>query len=572
MRTWRNTIKNGAWTVFLASVAAFSVLTACEAKDRRFVSTGELASANPDLDGGMNPPESEISEDRSGAGDSGEETPVGGIVKPGGTVSDQASASCADDAGFCGSATNGDGPTCPGCIIEESCIAIDAINPDNPCQNCDPERDNQGWSPNDEATCDDGLFCTVNDSCSAGKCAGETRQCEDDVSCNGVSTCNEQTDTCSADVNGCGANAVCDVASDTCVTTCNGCLIDNVCISNGTEAAGNPCAVCNPALSTTTFSPAVGKSCGTGPSACSQQDTCDAQGRCQLNDLPEGTRCGNSSSSACNQPDSCDGNGQCLQRLAGNSTPCDDSAFCSVGDQCQGGECVPTGPRNCGANQICNEAVNQCQCQGCTIAGNCVASGASNPNDSCLVCDPTRSTTAFSESTGAICNRPIGAECTADSQCASNRCVLHYGDGDGDGFAPADALASAIRFCATGTASAVEGFTPVRPVSRANTDCLDTNINAFPGQTQFFGSPAVGLQPPFDYDCDGFEVDRGNNRLANCNDLAVPVCADRGGWSGTVPPCGIQETGIGSVSSCQTGQVSTVCVVGPGGPANRPCK
>lgn len=167
-------------------------------------------------------------------------------------------------------------PTCPGCVIEGVCLAPDAREPANPCHVCDPARDRLGWSSDETAVCDDGAFCTVNDVCAAGSCVGIERACDDGIECNGTSTCNELTDSCSPPLSQCGT-ALCDVGTDTCVSTCEGCIIDGVCISDGTEATGNPCQVCNPDVSSTAYTVAVGKNCGSLATSCSDQDTCDAQ-------------------------------------------------------------------------------------------------------------------------------------------------------------------------------------------------------------------------------------------------------------------------------------------------------
>ncbi len=132
--------------------------------------------------------------------------------------------------------------------------------------------------------------------------------------------------------------------------------------------------------------------------------------------------CGDSSSSACDRPNSCDGSGACQTRQVSNDTPCDDGQFCTVGDRCQGGSCAPTGNRNCGANQSCNENANQCQCQGCVVANTCFASGATN---GCQICDPSRSTTAFSPNVGANCGSAATAcsaqdTCNAQGTCGAN--------------------------------------------------------------------------------------------------------------------------------------------------------
>lgn len=94
---------------------------------------------------------------------------------------------------------------CPGCLVSDDCIALGEVNPDNPCEVCDPTRAATGWSSNDGAACDDGLFCTIDDSCSGRSCSGAPRVCEDGVACNGVSICVEDDGACSAAESQCGA-------------------------------------------------------------------------------------------------------------------------------------------------------------------------------------------------------------------------------------------------------------------------------------------------------------------------------------------------------------------------------
>ena len=47
----------------------------------------------------------------------------------------------------------------------------------------------------DGATCDDGLFCTVDDTCAGGQCKGSERVCADEDMCT-VDSCDEQAKTC----------------------------------------------------------------------------------------------------------------------------------------------------------------------------------------------------------------------------------------------------------------------------------------------------------------------------------------------------------------------------------------
>jgi hypothetical protein len=330
---------------------------------------------------------------------------------------------CADASAVCES-------TCPGCLVAGDCIAPATLNLTNSCQICDPGRDALGWSPNDGVACDDGLFCTEDDVCTGATCAGAGLVCDDGVACNGVSFCNEEANICSPGVSQCGANAICDIVTDSCVSTCQGCVIDGVCVAAGTAQAGNPCRVCDPTQSTTGFSVAVGRSCGTGPTECSAQDTCDAQGSCQPNNLPAQTQCGSPASSACDQADTCDGNGTCQIRTEMNGAPCDDGAFCTSGDQCQGGRCVAVGVQNCGPNRACDEVTNQCICTGCNVGGSCLGPGATNPGNPCQVCDPSRNAIGFSANANAICGA-IPTECSAQDTCnAQGECAPNdFADG-----------------------------------------------------------------------------------------------------------------------------------------------
>jgi hypothetical protein len=113
--------------------------------------------------------------------------------------------------------------TCSGCVIGGVCHAPGATAPSNPCQVCDPASSAVGWTANVGASCDDGLFCTVDDTCSAAAtCAGVARDCADGVTCNGDETCDEATDRCAAGTPTCVGDEVCDPAADACVLTCVG--------------------------------------------------------------------------------------------------------------------------------------------------------------------------------------------------------------------------------------------------------------------------------------------------------------------------------------------------------------
>ncbi len=67
--------------------------------------------------------------------------------------------------------------------------------------------------------------------------------------------------------------------------TCAGCLIGAVCVAANARNPANSCEICQTSRSRTGYSPNLGALCGSGATECSGQDTCDATGTCQENDL-----------------------------------------------------------------------------------------------------------------------------------------------------------------------------------------------------------------------------------------------------------------------------------------------
>ncbi|MDP8221720.1 MAG: DNRLRE domain-containing protein [Candidatus Lernaella stagnicola] len=105
------------------------------------------------------------------------------------------------------------------------CYLDGELNPNNDCQACRlPTR--QDWTDLDGDTCDDGLFCTVDDYCDDGTCTSDTqRWCEQDgLWCNGDELCDEDNDECghqnapdcSDDGVWCNGEEFCDEENDEC--------------------------------------------------------------------------------------------------------------------------------------------------------------------------------------------------------------------------------------------------------------------------------------------------------------------------------------------------------------------
>ena len=94
----------------------------------------------------------------------------------------------------------------------------------------------------------------------------------------------------------------------------------------------------------------------------------------------------------------------------------------------------------------------------------------------------------------------------------------YYRDQDGDGYGSVD-----VRY----------DFVKPPGYSRVSGDCLDTDSNVFPRQTDWFDRPnAAG---GFDYNCDGEDTPE-KTEVGDCKNIR---CGDQnGGWDEIVPLCG----------------------------------
>jgi hypothetical protein len=179
----------------------------------------------------------------------------------------------------------------------------------------------------------------------------------------------------------CGSGAICDGAGN-----CVGCLIDADC------GAPTPCAT----------------------------PRCVA-GACSAEHAPAGTGDPGGQVSGDCQRAVCDGHGGVTTVADDADLPADDANPCTV-EACAAGapQHLPAGAGvSCGAGLWCNGA----SCiAGCVIGGVKVASGATDPADACRVCDPSRSTSAWSSAAdGAACDD--GQACTTNDRCYQGVCA-----------------------------------------------------------------------------------------------------------------------------------------------------
>lgn len=262
---------------------------------------------------------------------------------------------------------------------------------------CDSKTGNCISIPN-VATCDDLDPCTINDTCSEGRCLGHLKNCGDDNVCT--------LDTCDSNNGGIcvhtpSPNSPCDdlnlcTSNDTCTPLgiCRGIEIN--CDD------GNPCTddVCM---------------CGNcthsaNENSCSDEDLCTINDRCfqtmcfgELKDCDDGDVC---------TVDGCiSETGECTHLLV-SAIPCDDLNACTTNDICQSGVCI-------GIGLLCDDG-NPCTSDQC-VNGTCLHSPSTQTNNTIQCSDDNLCTVSDFCTTDGTC---IGTllDCSTGDPCLSGIC------------------------------------------------------------------------------------------------------------------------------------------------------
>jgi hypothetical protein len=221
----------------------------------------------------------------------------------------------------------------------------------------------------DGVACDDGVFCTISDSCLAGTCTGGPQndcgmtppQCTE-VSCDETSqTCSEAPaqngDACQDPNNLCQKGATCSnglciggtpddcffspVPSDCHIAVCD--PMDGMCNAEIGNLNG-PCVDPNDLCTVTKTCDSVGMCVGGAPKDCSQltqgcfDGKCDVvNGQCFADPIMPGQNCAEATD-ACNQG-ICDTMGICNATPINESQMCSDGLSCTSGTVCTSGVC-----------------------------------------------------------------------------------------------------------------------------------------------------------------------------------------------------------------------------------------
>ncbi len=247
----------------------------------------------------------------------------------------------------------------------------------------------------DGKTCDDGMFCTTDDTCQAGVCTGGPQNTCGMTAppCNEI-TCNEGSKTCSSqaadDGSMCDPGDLCVVGATCFSGSCQGGTPKDCFFS----PVPNEChvAVCNPANGMCEPQPGNdGGGCVDTMDLCTVNKTCSA-GVCQGG----GPKDCSGLTAGCNIGQ-CDTNtGQCTAMPVPNGGLCDDLNACTTGEICTNGTCA-------GGSNI----------TACVNGDNCCPSTCNETNDvDCATCDWNPTAFPVPHSSGSS----VG-DMTFDDQC-----------------------------------------------------------------------------------------------------------------------------------------------------------
>jgi len=314
---------------------------------------------------------------------------------------------------------------------------------DNDCDGLTDGADDDCAECSLDGDCDDGLWCSGDETCAAGSCAdGTPRACSDDDACT-QDVCNEDFDRCDNPPLAEPPGTEGPVGDATCTDT-----LDNDC-DGLTDADDTACVSCTNDNECDDLNPCTTDTCAAG--VCGNVDVADGTGcddgeYCTDPDTCVGGLCGGVARDCSGVADPCN-TGAC-DELADtcapvpvlDDTPCDDGQFCSATDLCQAGACVGGVPSPCGGDCVagCDEDANACTpaapgtpctqdgvfCNGaeeCDAAGACIPPGDPCGADECGACN--EGTGACDVSPGAACAGD-GVDCTTNHECdAAGQCV-----------------------------------------------------------------------------------------------------------------------------------------------------
>ena len=342
---------------------------------------------------------------------------------------------------FDGPCNDGDNCTSNDLCASGKCAGTKAdCNDGNPCTNdlCDSIKGCQHIPLAGGTKCDDGLGCTQNDYCDAGKCTQlpADNKCN---SCNSNADCTKYNDQdfCNGTIKCIDSykGKVCDTDQAT-VVKCDA-TKDNSCTKNTCNPDNGVCGIVK-------FN--AGTSCS--GDKCLANAQCDGLGACK------GVALNCDDNNACTT-DSCDSTIGCKHAAVADATKCDDGSKCTPTDTCLAGKCV--GDQNtCGCTTnaqcagfddgnlcngvltcqqafckpdattvvTCGKLTNTCQDNVCTPASGICSPVAKVDN---VACDDSDACTLSETCQTGICKSNTQANCDDGNPCTTDFCDPAFG-------------------------------------------------------------------------------------------------------------------------------------------------
>lgn len=309
--------------------------------------------------------------------------------------------------------SSGDG-SASGCSQDADCV------PDSPCELGLCNIDGTCRFVFQGGACTDDDPCTVDETCETDGCVGQLRDCDDGNVCT-LDGCDPTTGECSSnpadglcdDGNPCTEGDRCDAGE--CKPTGDvGCDDNNSCTSDTCSASSGACV----------NTPLNDAACDDG-NFCTVGDACDAGFCIPGAEIPcdDDNGC---TKDAC-EPDT----GLCV--ATPNTEPCDDGNACTIEDSCEDGVCQPGFELNCSDGNVCtsdvcvsetatciNENITGICTDGnfCTVGDTCFA-GSCLPGPPKFCQDGNPCTQETCDSTTGDCNStPSPGECSDGNPCS----------------------------------------------------------------------------------------------------------------------------------------------------------
>ena len=344
--------------------------------------------------------------------------------------------------------------------------------------------------PNNAASCDDGNACTLGDKCSGGECKGTGNPscCSKDSDCNDNNDCTKDvcdtnTGLCSQDKNanngiGCNADSSGCTQNDKC--DAGVCKVGASVSCLASEDACNG-ATCESTGLTSYLCKKVPK--GTGFDCddgkyCTTNDKCDAQGLCKGTQIDCSAASGGCITGSCDEAQD-----KCIGEPKPDGTGCNaDSNGCTSGDKCMAGSCVA------GTAVDCQSGLGQCTLGSCKSTGNATYVCETGPKPKSAACDD-----GFYCTVGETCDGSFncGSGATRDCSSVADQCSVGTCDEGTDACKKASATdgqtCSDGDICTTGD-SCKNGAC----VGSANL-CGEHRVSTFKKADQALRSPPVDL-------------------------------------------------------------------------------